>query len=626
MSRSATWSKRALYTSLGICSLLATVVTAGGGNARTALAAATAPTLGTAQSFAVLGGSTVTNTGSSMISGNLGVSPGTAVTGFPPGMVTGGMIHAADPVAAQAQADTATAYNVLAGEPCGTVLTGSDLGGLTLTTGVYCFASSAGLTGTLTLNGQGDPNAVFVFQIGSTLITASNSSVRLINAAQACNVFFQVGSSATLGAGTTFAGNILALASISLVTGASVSGRTLARTGAVSLQTNVVTRPTCTVAPPTATPSPSPSPTVSPTPSPSPSPSATPSPSPSPSATPSPSPSPSASLTPSPSPSPTASPTAGGTAAPGSAGGATGGQPVFPLDLLPALIASLTAPPIASPAAGAGVGPAAGLAAANGGTAVTNAPVPAISPAPIATAIPTASPTLTPVASPTVVAAVSASPGPSNVTPIETAPAATSTPASPASPETAPATATPETAPATTPVTGAPETAPPAATSVTSTSSAGDLVNVPVVVVQQSIKKSQAPSVDEPDSSLVTITGQDYSFDITPSLSVGDIVVNFVNQGSISHSMRLLRLNDGVTFDQVSAAIDAMSSSDPDATVAFFQLVTDIGGVGGVAAGDSQSITLTVSAGNYAVIDLDSVSRAMVTLISVVPVGSSAAP
>ncbi|HEY3129614.1 MAG TPA: IPTL-CTERM sorting domain-containing protein [Acidobacteriota bacterium] len=202
--------------------------------------AQTAPPLGQAGSFAVLGGSTVTNTGPSTIVGNLGVSPGSAVTGFPPGVVTGGTIHAADAVAAQAQSDLTTAYNALAGQAFNVDLTGQNLGGLTLTPGVYHFSSSAQLTGTLFLNALGDPNAVFIFQIGSTLTTASSSSVVVINGGSNCNVFWQVGSSATLGTGTTFAGNILALTSITLTTGASVSGRALARNGAVTLDTNNV--------------------------------------------------------------------------------------------------------------------------------------------------------------------------------------------------------------------------------------------------------------------------------------------------------------------------------------------------------------------------------------------------
>src|ERR1051326_4517028 len=192
--------------------------------------------LGTAQNFAVLGGSTVTNTGPSAIHGNLGVSPGSSVTGFPPGTVTGGSIHAADAVAAQAQSDLTTAYNTAAGTPCGVDLTGQNLGGLVLTPGVYCFTSSAALTGTLTLNFQGNPNAAFLFKIGSTLTTASASSVVLINNAGATcppNVNWQVGSSATLGT------------SITLTTGANVTGRALARNGAVTLDTNNVSIGTC---------------------------------------------------------------------------------------------------------------------------------------------------------------------------------------------------------------------------------------------------------------------------------------------------------------------------------------------------------------------------------------------
>jgi hypothetical protein len=200
--------------------------------------------LGTAQSFAVLGGSTVTNTGPTVVTGSLGVSPGSSVTGFPPGVVIGGTIHAADAVAAQAQSAVTIAYNTAAGLPCGTDLTGQDLGGLILTPDVYCFSSSAALTGTLTLDMQGDPNAQFVFQIGSTLTTASGSSVVTVNNGGAncpANLFWQVGSSAVLGSGSTFAGNILALTSITLNTAASTNGRLLARNGAVTLDSNTVT-------------------------------------------------------------------------------------------------------------------------------------------------------------------------------------------------------------------------------------------------------------------------------------------------------------------------------------------------------------------------------------------------
>jgi len=205
-------------------------------------AAAQAPSLGTAQRFAVLGGSTVTNTGASSLTGDLGVSPGTSITGFPPGIVTG-TIHAGDAVALQAQNDLTTAYNALTGAACTANMTGQDLGGLTLTPGVYCFSSSAPLNGVLTLDAQGDPNAVFIFQIGSTLLAAIDSSVNVINGARPANVFWQVGSSATLAAGTAFTGNVVALASITLSVGSSVSGRALARTGAVTMDTTSVSVP-----------------------------------------------------------------------------------------------------------------------------------------------------------------------------------------------------------------------------------------------------------------------------------------------------------------------------------------------------------------------------------------------
>ena len=199
--------------------------------------------LGTTDSFGVLGGSAVTNTGPSVIGGDLGVSPGTAVSGFPPGTVTG-TIHGNDAVTQQAQSDLITAYNDAAGRSSTATVSG-DLAGRTLTPGVYTSASSLGLSGDLTLNANGDPNAVFVFQAGSTLTTGSSSRVLLVGGAQACNVFWQVGSSATIGTSTAFTGNILALTSISLNTGARLEGRALARNGAVTLDTNVVTRAQC---------------------------------------------------------------------------------------------------------------------------------------------------------------------------------------------------------------------------------------------------------------------------------------------------------------------------------------------------------------------------------------------
>src|SRR6202011_1242862 len=205
---------------------------------------AQAPALGTVASFAVLGASTVTNTGTSILSGtaanpgDLGVSPGSAITGFPPGILTGpgATIHLNDAVAIQAQIDLTNAYNTLTNKPTTVNLTGQNLGGLTLVPGVYNFTSSAQLTGTLSLNGLGNPNSVFIFNIGSTLTTASASAVALINSAQGGNVFWRVGSAATLGTTTSFVGDILAQASITLTTGAKITcGAAWARSGAVTL-------------------------------------------------------------------------------------------------------------------------------------------------------------------------------------------------------------------------------------------------------------------------------------------------------------------------------------------------------------------------------------------------------
>ena len=204
---------------------------------------AEAQILGTAETYGVLAGSTVTNTGSSVIMGNVGVFPGNAVVGFPPGIVVPpGVIHAGDAHAQQAQVDLTTAYNALQGLPAQVDLTGQDLGGLFLGPAVYNFDTSAQLTGVLTLNGLGNPASQFVFQIGSTLTTASNSAVLLINGANGNNVYWAVGSSATLGTNTVFAGNILALTSITLNTGATITcGRALAQNGAVTLDTNTIT-------------------------------------------------------------------------------------------------------------------------------------------------------------------------------------------------------------------------------------------------------------------------------------------------------------------------------------------------------------------------------------------------
>jgi Ice-binding-like len=211
------------------------------------VAAASTVGLGTAQPFVVLAGSTATNTGPSVLNGNLGVAPGTALTGFGLPAVVNGATHAADGVAAQAQLDLTTAYDVAAGQPVAPAndLTGTDLGNRILQAGAYRFTSSAQLTGALTLDAAGDPNAQFVFEIGSSLTTASSSSVVLVNGANPCNVYWQVGSSATLGTTTAFQGNVMALASISLNNGATVIGRLLARTGQVSLINNVIDSSRC---------------------------------------------------------------------------------------------------------------------------------------------------------------------------------------------------------------------------------------------------------------------------------------------------------------------------------------------------------------------------------------------
>jgi uncharacterized repeat protein (TIGR01451 family) len=208
---------------------------------RSSASAATAPVLlGTAASFAVLAGSTVTNTGPTTINGDLGLSPGTSVTGFPPGQVNGST-YVADSVALEAQTDLTAAYNDAAARPV-TATVPVELGGTTLTPGVYNSAAGTfGITGTLTLDAQGDPNAVFIFQAASTLITAAASNVTLINGAQASNVFWVVGSSATLGTDSTLQGTVMALASITVTTGTSIDGRALARNGAVTLDSDTIT-------------------------------------------------------------------------------------------------------------------------------------------------------------------------------------------------------------------------------------------------------------------------------------------------------------------------------------------------------------------------------------------------
>lgn len=207
------------------------------------------PSLGTASNFAVLGATTVTNTGLTTLTGDLGVSPGTAITGFlavDGGLgIVNGTIHAGDAVAAQAQSDAKNAYNMLLAQACDfNYQPVQELSGLTLTPGVHCFPSSAHLDGTLTLDFQGNKDAVFIFKTSSTLVTVVNSKVIVINnGGQNCdgsNVFWAVGSSATIGTGTQFVGNIIAVASITITTGASVSGSALALNGAVTMDTNII--------------------------------------------------------------------------------------------------------------------------------------------------------------------------------------------------------------------------------------------------------------------------------------------------------------------------------------------------------------------------------------------------
>lgn len=228
-----------------------------------AFAGATAVGLGTARHFAVLAHTTITNIGQTTINGNVGLHPGSSVTGFgacpppPANCVTlNGALHVADPNALQAKNALDTAYNNAAGQGPVTTI-GTELGGSTLNPGVYDSAAGTfGITGTVTLNALGDPDGVFIFKMESTLITATSSVVSLQGQAQACNVYWVVGSSATLATASTFVGNIMAYASISVKRGVTVHGRLLARTGQVSLIADTITRATCAASGPGPTPTP----------------------------------------------------------------------------------------------------------------------------------------------------------------------------------------------------------------------------------------------------------------------------------------------------------------------------------------------------------------------------------
>lgn len=314
--------------SLGLKGLLAAsavavVALVASANASEALPAVN---LGSASNFAVLAGSGITNSGATTLTGTAGSDIGSSPTGTFTGDTTvttdGTKYTAVDPIVTAAKDALVTAYDDAVGRTPATTIA-ADLAGQTLVEGVYNSASSIGLTGTLTLDGQNDPDAVFIFQAGSTLTTASGSRVELINGAQACNVFWQVGSSATFGTSTQFVGHVLALTSITATTGATFQGQLLARNGAVTLDTNTIVNDLCAVAAeptvsPTATATPTPTETVTPTPTPTET--VTPTPTPTPTetvtATPTPTPTPTETVTATPSPSETPAPEESETVAP----------------------------------------------------------------------------------------------------------------------------------------------------------------------------------------------------------------------------------------------------------------------------------------------------------------------
>jgi Ice-binding-like len=261
-TRQRTPKKSKMITSGLLALTLSTVAAVGGWQSATA--APGDSVLGTSDSFVVLAGAGVTNTGPTTLSGDLGTFPNPAVTGSDSITFASGVNQAGNAVSQGAKDDLVTAYDrLMAAGPPSSI--SADLAGSNLKAGVYNSASSLGLSGELVLDAEGDPDAIFVFQAGSSLTTASSSSVSLVNGAQACNVFWVVGSSATLGTDSDFTGSLVALASVSLQTGATVEGRVLARNGAVTLDSNVITAPECatateeTIVPgPTVTPTPNP--------------------------------------------------------------------------------------------------------------------------------------------------------------------------------------------------------------------------------------------------------------------------------------------------------------------------------------------------------------------------------
>lgn len=194
-------------------------------------------------SLVVLAGSSISSTGATVITGDLGLSPGTSVGGFPPGIVNG-TIRINDEIATLAKADLTTAYNDAAGRTSTDIVTLSgNIGGLTLTPGLYKSTSSLAVSsGDLTFDAMGDENAIFIIQIATTLTTTSDRKVILSGGAKSTNIFWQVGSSATFGTTTVFKGVVMAMQSITLNTGASVEGRVLARTGAITMAGNTITK------------------------------------------------------------------------------------------------------------------------------------------------------------------------------------------------------------------------------------------------------------------------------------------------------------------------------------------------------------------------------------------------